>query len=70
MPIMKCSIKGKSGYKWSAGGRCFVGPTAEEDARKQGVAVLYSEARASGAKSKEDISAYISRKAASELKKA
>lgn len=70
MPIMKCTLKGKSGYKWGAAGRCFTGPTAEEEARKQGVAVLYSEARASGAKSKDEISAYISRKAATELKKA
>jgi hypothetical protein len=35
MPIKKCGIKGKSGWKWGNSGKCYVGPGAKKKAGKQ-----------------------------------
>ena len=39
MPIKKCEIDGKSGYKWGNEGKCYTGPDAKEKAYKQGAAI-------------------------------
>ena len=69
MPLMRCSRQGKSGWKFGPAGFCFTGPTAQDQARKQGIAVLASEAKASGDTSKKEVSDYISSHAKTELKK-
>lgn len=38
MPLMKCSSKGKSGWKYGNSGHCYTGPGAKKKAIKQGVA--------------------------------
>lgn len=42
MPIKKCSIEGKSGYKYGDSGKCYTGPDAKKKAFKQGLAVEIS----------------------------
>lgn len=45
MPIKKCTIDGKSGYKWGDQGKCYVGTDAEKKARIQGIAAISSGAK-------------------------
>ena len=59
MPITRCVRNGKAGWKWGANGFCYTDAKAKEKAVTQGLAALSSEARANGAKSKEDIQKYI-----------
>ena len=40
MPVHKCTIDGKSGYKWGSSGKCYTGPNAESKALAQGVAAI------------------------------
>lgn len=35
MPIKKCSVDGKSGYKYGDSGHCYTGPNAKEKALLQ-----------------------------------
>lgn len=39
MPIKRCSIDGKSGYKWGDEGKCYTGPDAKKKAIKQAIAI-------------------------------
>jgi hypothetical protein len=39
MPLKRCTIDGKSGWKWGDKGHCYTGPGAKKKAIKQGVAV-------------------------------
>lgn len=39
MPLKKCTIDGKAGYKWGDAGKCYTGPEGKKKAIKQGVAV-------------------------------
>ena len=39
MPLKKCTIDGKAGYKWGDDGKCYTGPEGKKKAIKQGVAV-------------------------------
>jgi len=39
MPLKKCSVNGKSGWKWGDQGHCYTGPGGKKKAIKQGVAV-------------------------------
>ena len=59
MPIRACTLRGNKGWKFGQAGSCFTGPDAHEQARQQGLAVLTSQAKAAGAKSKADIEAHI-----------
>ena len=44
MPLMRCEIEGKDGWKWGASGTCYVGPEAKEKALEQGKAIEASKA--------------------------
>lgn len=59
MPIKKCQLNGKVGYKWGDAGMCYIGPDAKAKAIAQGTAALASEAKRSGAKTKQEIEFYI-----------
>lgn len=39
MPVKKCQINGKSGYKWGDEGKCYTGPNAKKKAIAQGIAI-------------------------------
>ena len=45
MPIKKCTIDGKSGFKWGDQGKCYTGPDAEKKARIQGIAAISAGAK-------------------------
>jgi hypothetical protein len=36
---MKCQEKGKAGWKWGEGGKCYTGPDGKAQAEKQGRAI-------------------------------
>lgn len=42
MPVHKCEINGKSGFKWGQHGKCYIGPSAEKKAKEQGAAEIIS----------------------------
>lgn len=35
MPLMRCTSKGKSGWKWGKSGKCYTGPGAKKKALRQ-----------------------------------
>ena len=39
MPLKKCTIDSKAGYKWGDAGKCYTGPEGKKKAIKQGVAI-------------------------------
>ena len=39
MPLKKCAVSGKSGYKWGDSGKCYTGRDAKKQAIRQGVAI-------------------------------
>ena len=39
MPLKKCTIDSKAGYKWGDAGKCYTGPEGKKKAINQGVAV-------------------------------
>jgi hypothetical protein len=39
MPLKRCQIEGKSGYKWGDEGKCYTGSDAKRKAIAQGIAV-------------------------------
>lgn len=39
MPLKRCQINGKDGWKWGDEGKCYTGPEAKKDAIRQGIAV-------------------------------
>ena len=39
MPLKKCTVDGKSGWKWGDSGKCYTGPDAKEKALEQGRAI-------------------------------
>ena len=39
MPLKKCTIDSKAGYKWGDTGKCYTGPEGKKKAIKQGVAI-------------------------------
>lgn len=39
MPLMKCQVNAKSGWKWGSEGHCYLGPGGKEKAKKQGRAI-------------------------------
>jgi hypothetical protein len=59
MPITRCLRNGKAGWKWGSNGFCFIGPEAREKARDQALAAIASKARKDGAKTDEEVQAYI-----------
>lgn len=61
MPLQRCSLKGKPGWKFGAAGACFTGEGAEEKARQQGLAILRSMAMKAGHKDKKSIEDYMSK---------
>lgn len=38
MPIEKCTVNGKSGFRYGKSGKCYTGPGAGKKAAKQGIA--------------------------------
>lgn len=48
MPVKRCQINGKQGWKWGDEGTCYTGPDAKERAIRQGIAALRSQARRAG----------------------
>jgi len=66
MPIKPCVKDGKKGYQFG-NGTCFTGANGKSEARRQGLAILFSEARAAGKKSGKAVDEYIAKKAGSEL---
>ena len=42
MPIKKCSINGKPGFKYGDTGKCYTGPSGRNKARNQGIAEIIS----------------------------
>ena len=67
MPIKPCVKDGKKGWKFGDAGECFTGANAQSEARRQGLAILFSEARAAGKKSGKAVDEYIAKKADNEL---
>lgn len=45
MPLMHCTVNGKSGIKWGKHGKCYTGPGAREKAMEQMKAIKSSQAR-------------------------
>lgn len=45
MPLMQCTHKGQSGWKWGDGGRCYVGKDAKKKALIQGLAIGHGKIR-------------------------
>lgn len=39
MPITRCKVNRKTGWKYGASGKCYTGPNAEKKAAKQAVAI-------------------------------
>lgn len=39
MPVKKCQIEGKDGFKWGDEGKCYTGPDAKKKAIEQGIAI-------------------------------
>ena len=60
MPIMKCTLNGKPGYKYGKSGICYTGDDAKDKAIAQGRAILISQANKAGIDDKDDIEAYVS----------
>lgn len=67
MPIMRCTLGGRPGWKWGESGRCYTGANAKEKAIKQGISVFISEAKRSGAKTKKEIDAYVEKRSKTEI---
>jgi hypothetical protein len=42
MPIQRCSVDGKQGWKYGDSGRCYTGPGAKKKAIRQGLAIQYN----------------------------
>lgn len=42
MPLQRCKVKGKLGWKWGQSGKCYLGPGAIAKARKQEAAIRAS----------------------------
>lgn len=42
MPIKKCEIDGKPGWKWGDEGKCYLGDSGKKKAISQGIAVITS----------------------------
>ena len=47
MPIQRCTINGKQGWKWGSSGKCYI---SKASAEKQGKAISISKARKAGHK--------------------
>jgi hypothetical protein len=39
MPLKRCSIEGKDGWKWGDEGKCYPGPSGKKKAIAQGIAI-------------------------------
>ena len=52
MPLKKCTVNGKSGWKWGDAGKCYTGPDAKEKAMKQAAAIEASQHSEGGSKNK------------------
>ena len=45
MPLMRCKVKNKSGWKWGKSGKCYTGPLARSKAKRQMRAIKASQAK-------------------------
>lgn len=50
MPVMKCTVNHKKGYKYGDSGKCYPGKAGKAKAAKQGRAIAISKARTAGHK--------------------
>lgn len=48
MPLLKCQVNGKMGWKYGASGKCFVGPQGKSKATIQGRAIEANRSRSDG----------------------
>lgn len=39
MPLKRCTVDGKSGWKWGNEGKCYTGKDGKKKAIRQGIAV-------------------------------
>lgn len=39
MPVQRCQVQGKRGWKWGASGKCYIGPSGKPKAAAQGRAI-------------------------------
>ena len=39
MPLMRCKVKNKRGWKWGKSGKCYTGTSARRRALRQGRAI-------------------------------
>jgi len=39
MPLMRCQLNGKNGWKWGKNGKCYTGPDAKRRAMAQAIAI-------------------------------
>jgi len=49
MPVMRCQINGKKGWKYGASGKCYTGPDSKSKAAAQGRAIKASQSRGDAA---------------------
>ena len=54
MPLQRCSIKGKRGWRWGKRGKCYTGPNAKLKAIKQGIAIEGPQALTANARPRPD----------------
>lgn len=45
MPLQRCTINGKKGWRWGKHGKCYTGPNARSRALRQARAIKASQAR-------------------------
>lgn len=45
MPLQRCQVNGKKGWKWGSSGKCYTGPGARTKALEQGRAIEASKRR-------------------------
>jgi hypothetical protein len=48
MPVMRCTSKGKKGWKYGKSGKCYTGSDAKSKAEKQGRAIESSKSKRKG----------------------
>lgn len=39
MPLQRCTVNGKQGWKWRQSGKCYTGPQAKKQALQQAQAI-------------------------------
>lgn len=61
MPIQRCTVNGKMGWKWGSAGTCYPGEAGKAKAQRQAFAVGASRARQHGVRGRQKVAAAASR---------